>query len=203
MDVLAVERCEEGSIDTIDAVVGQVVGLVFQSFDRRDLGIKMGRILKHLLQNGRRGGQPFRQLGEHVVELFVSGKNPQSTVSMKVQNTRDSFKLASARNLARLGLSSYKSAGNAWYRAPNHQASVLEELHEQDSRQKPTDMSPDCDATRQVGTIRQVRKRCDELPEEPPDENHPGGNRDPLEEADVEEEHPDADSRIKHRVSAP
>src|SRR6266404_5167516 len=153
MDVLAVERCDEGPIDTIDDVVGQVVGFVFQSFDRRDFGIKMGRILKHLLQNGRRGGQPFRQLGEHVVELFVSGKNPQSTVSMKVQNTRDSFKLASARNLARLGLSSYKSAGNAWYRAPNHQASVLEELHEQDSCQKPTDMSPDCDATRQVGAF--------------------------------------------------
>ncbi len=44
MDVLAVERCDEGPIDTIDDVVGQIVGFVFQSFDRRDFGIKMGRI---------------------------------------------------------------------------------------------------------------------------------------------------------------
>ena len=86
MDVFAVEWRHERPIDAIDYVVGQVVGFVFQSLDGRDFGIELGRVLEHLLKNRRRGSQPFGQLGEHVVELFVARKDPQSTISVVVES---------------------------------------------------------------------------------------------------------------------
>ena len=87
VDVFAVEWRDEGPVNTIDYVVGQVVGFVFQSLDGRDLRIEVSRVLEHFLKNRRRGCKPFRQLGEHIVELFVARKDPQSTISVVVEST--------------------------------------------------------------------------------------------------------------------
>src|SRR5687767_6102629 len=58
-----------------------------------------------------------------------------------------------------------------------NQNGILEDLHQQDSGDETTNVSPNRDASRNVGTHRrQLRESGDDLPSEPPEERHPGGD---------------------------
>ena len=59
---------------------------------------------------------------------------------------------------------------------------ILEELDQQNPGEKPTNVRPHGDPAAEVRAIRQLRQGCDELPEEPPDQDQPCRDRDDLEE---------------------
>ena len=52
MDVLAVDRRDEGRIELLDDLVGRVVALMLDFLDRVGLGPRVAEVVDHLVQQG-------------------------------------------------------------------------------------------------------------------------------------------------------
>ncbi len=75
MDVLAVERRDEGAIEPVHHFVGDLIRFVLEPLDRLDVrGAPLGRGLEQLPQKARRFLVAVRDRDEQIEELLFPGQ---------------------------------------------------------------------------------------------------------------------------------
>ena len=90
MNVLTIERRDERAVETVDDFVGDLIGFVFQPFDRLDVRCAtVGRGLEQLSQVLDGFFVAIGDFGEQIEKLFFARQETHG-ISMSVVDRKDS-----------------------------------------------------------------------------------------------------------------